>query len=214
MPVNEGTDTGNMVLSYKLGVKDQLINSLRGVFGSAYPDKELANRVKIISEYPLDEVAFPVIVVKFVPGEIKNVGIGSFTISDSGQTILNWKFTGTVTFEVFAKTPEDRDMLITGLINLFAFAPQIPGFSNFQTELLNGEFVTITLGTQSFHESGDSVDVVPWGDAQVEKAYTDTITLDAYGEFSTNPYTGFLVRIARVNLYPYGPNQSAPNINI
>lgn len=198
-----GTATGELVLSYKMGIKYAIMNALRKLFASGYPDTILANKVKVISDYPLEEIEFPVIVIRFQPGRLENRGIGHYELAPvNGQdtTTYHWIFDGRVSFEVYAKTPADRDMIITGLTNIFAFGDHMDPFQDFRIEIDNSDFIVITLGFHSLQEEGDNIGTVPWGDDATEKVYTDGLSMPVFGEFYTNPHTGGLVRIVHVQV--------------
>src|SRR3954464_15450657 len=110
---------------YKVGVRREVIEALRKVFGPTYPDPELAGRINVVGEYPRTDITYPMVLVKFSPGRIHNAGIGNYILEtdDYGNPmkVLHWQFQGNLTFEVYAMSPLERDMVITGLVNLFAF---------------------------------------------------------------------------------------------
>lgn len=197
--------------AYKIGIKEDIINSLRKVFESDYPDQELASRISIVSEYPINEVQYPMVVIRFNSSRLDNIGIGHYELSDDVpySRILHWIFEGTLNFTVNALTPLDRDKVIVGLLNLFAFGPDIPVFQNFRDQIMNQEFVTMTLMTDSIQETGDSVTNPSW-DQNNELVFTDSLILRVIGEFFTEPTTGNLIEIDTINLYPYQPGQSIP----
>ena len=204
--------TNALSLEYKVGVKREIINALRKVFGPTYPDANLADKIQVISEYPWKEVSYPMIIMQRKPGEIRNVGIGHYEMVFDGvrpAKLLHWKFKGTLTLEVFALSPLDRDMIITGLMNLLAFGREIPTFSDFHHDLMNGDFVDMQINTEVIEESGDGVAQVPWGTDE-EPVFTDSVSVNLLGEFFTNPTTGGLIEIDRVVAYPYRYDQPVP----
>lgn len=191
---------------YKIGVKREIIGALRKAFGDAYPDPILAGKVSVVAEYPLREVSYPMVVVHFNPGMIQNMGLGHYEIgeTDGGEVglIKRWMFDGSLTLTVYALTPMDRDMVILGLMNMFAFGDQIPGFADFWKEIGDYDFVSLQINTEHIQEGGDQVVSVPWGDDETP-VFSDSLTLNVFGEFYTVPTTGELVPISQVNVYPY-----------
>lgn len=204
-------------LEYKIGIKKEIVNALRKVFDNDYPDEQLRGKVKVHAEYPLSEITYPMVLVKFNPGKIQNIGIGWWEYDETKEgdmaRVLHWMFEGSLAFEVYALTPLDRDMVIVGLVNLFAFGTEIPGFVDFHNEISDYDYVAMSLMMDHMQEGGDSVVTVPWGN-QDEPVFTDSITLDLIGEFFTNPTTGALVRINAVKVYPYRPEQPVPEGSI
>lgn len=198
---------------YKTGVKREIVSALRKVLGDSYPDPALAGKIQVSSEYPQGEISYPLVSVRFNPGEIQNIGIGHYetAINNDGipEKVLHWRFQGTLTLTVYALSPVDRDMVITGLINLLAFGTEIPGFSLFRQEINDYDYVSLTIMGDSIQEAGDSVVNPPW-DANNEVIFTDSITVPVFGEFFTQPTTGGLVQISGVSLYPYRYDQPVP----
>lgn len=185
--------------SYKVGIKEEVVNAMRGVFGSTYPDPEYAGKIHVTSEYPTTEIQYPLIVVKFNPTEVKNMGVGHYDIDENFMKILHWRFMGNIRFEVYALTPIDRDRILSGLSNLFAFGQDIPAFADFGERIRNQEFVTLVLMTHSYVEGGESAGPVSW-DQNNELVFSNSITLDCWGEFFTNPTTGGLVEIDEIDI--------------
>jgi hypothetical protein len=152
------------------------------------------------------------VIIKWQPTEIKNIGIGHYEVDPDDQTfgkVLHWTFEGAVTFEVHALTPLDRDMIITGLINLLAFGTEIPGFTEFRQDIMDFDFVGLTLMMDQIQETGDSTHSPPW-DADEELVFTDGITVQAFGEFFTEHTQGELIQLNRVIAYPYVHGQAPP----
>lgn len=197
---------------YKIGVKREIVGALRKAFGDAYPDPMLAGKVNVVAEYPLKEVNYPMIVMHFNPGNISNMGIGHYEIESSGDgptIVKRWMFEGSITLTVYALTSMDRDMVILGLLNMFAFGNLIPGFADFWQEIRDYDWVALQINTDHVQESGDQVVQVPWGDDETP-VFTDSLTFDVFGEFFTVPTTGDLVQISQVTVYPYPHGAPVP----
>ena len=201
----------NISYAYKIGIKEDIINALRNVMGSSYPDSSLAGKIQVVSEYPIDEVQYPMVVVRFNPSTLKNIGVAHYELSvDSpGSRLLHWRFDGNISFTVYALSTLDRDKVIVGLLNIFAFGSEIPAFEGFRQQVLNQQFVTMTLMTDFIREGGDQIATPAW-DSQNEMIFTDSLTLDVFGEFFTDPTTGDLIEIDQVSMFPYTPGQPVP----
>ena len=190
--------------SYKLGIKEEVVNALRAVFGSTYPDNTLAGKIHIASEYPGTEVRYPLIVMRFNPSEVKNIGVGHYEIDPSfpDKEVLHWRFSGTIMFTVYALTPLDRDKVMAGLTNLFAFGRDIPAFAGFQNQIRNQKFVTLVIMSDSFTEGTDMAMPPAWNPTSNELLFSNSMTFQVFGEFFTAPSTGDLVEIDEVDIYP------------
>lgn len=197
---------------YKIGVKREIVGALRKAFGDAYPDPMLANRVSVVAEYPLKEVNYPLVVMHFNPGNITNMGIGHYEVDNStgdATIVKRWMFEGSITLTVYALTPMDRDMVILGLLNMFAFGDLIAGFADFWQEIRDYDWVALQINTDHVQEGGDQVVTVPWGDDETP-VFSDSLTFEVFGEFFTVPTTGELVQISQVNVYPYQSGAPQP----
>lgn len=198
---------------FKVGVKREIVGALRKAFGPNYPDTELANRVSVVAEYPTKEVSYPMVVFHFNPGLIQDTGLGNFEIAYTEQgepaQVKRWRFEGSITLTVYALSPFDRDMVILGLLNMFAFGDEIVGFADFWKEIRDYDWVELQINTGTIQESGDQVVTVPWGDDELP-VFTDSLTLQVIGEFYVEPKTGNLVQISSVPVYPYLPGAPIP----
>ena len=190
--------------SYKLGIKEQIVEALRLVFGASYPDLTYAGKISIESEYPGTEVSYPLIVVRFTSNEVKNVGVGHYEIDPAypSDEVLHWRFSGYLTFTVYALSPLDRDKILAGLTNLFAFGKDIPAFSTFQTKVRNQRFVTLVVMSDSFTEGADMAMPPAWNPTSNELLFSNSMTFQVFGEFFTQPTTGVLVEVDEVDLFP------------
>src|SRR6476646_5417126 len=164
----------SLTYSYKIGVKEQVVEALRHVFNDQYPDSQLRGHISVVSEYPGTETTYPVIVVRFQPQEVKNIGIGHYEFDDAspGKRILHWRFQGTITFTVYALTTIDRDKILAGLTNLFAFGTDIPEFQTFQDQIHDQTFVTLTILSDSFSEGTDMAMPPSWNPTSNELLFS------------------------------------------
>lgn len=194
----------NISYSYKLGIKEEVVNALRLVFGPTYPDAQYASKVQIASEYPGLEVQYPLVVMRFTPQEVKNIGVGHWEIDPAypSKEVLHWRFNGSIMFTVYALSPLDRDKIMAGLTNLFAFGRDIPAFANFQTQVRNQRFVTLVIMSDAFNEGTDMAMPPAWNPTSNELLFSNSMTFQVFGEFFTAPSTGDLVEIDTVEVYP------------
>lgn len=198
--------------AYKVGVKREMVQALRDAVNS-WPDLNFRGKVKVVNEWPLTEIDYPMIVLHFAEESIENIGIGHYEVAfdDSGTPykLLHWMFKGQLTFTVYANTPLDRDMISVGILNLIAFGKEIPEFENFHKEVTDNDFVALQMLTDKIIPGGDGVTAPPWGNPD-DNIFTASYGVQLLGEFFTDPRTSNLVMINQVIAYPYRKDQPIP----
>lgn len=210
-----------IVTSYQLGIKREVINALRSVFTTTYPDPQFVDaannksRVYIGTDFPLHEVQYPAIFVTYSEGLVHNAGIGNFDLQlqDDGSTrkILHWNFQGEINFHIFARTTMDREMLSAGLLNIFAFGQDTPEFANFWKEIYDADWVALAFIGDNPMPGGDSEEIAPWN--AEERVYVRSYRVSTMGDFYTNPLSGGLIKISDIDMFPYRYDQPVPQGN-
>lgn len=197
---------------YKTGIKREIVNALKVVFGNDFPLPEYRN-IYVGLEYPMRPVNYPAIYITFTERELRNIGVGHEEISfdDSGSPFRHkrWWFEGAVHFNVVALNPLDRDKLSAALINVLAFNQDIPEFNVFYNELYDSDYVDLTLMSERIIPGGEQVGAVPW-ESEDELQYANTYSVNFTGEFTSNPYTGELIQISTIRVSGYNPGEPAP----
>jgi hypothetical protein len=197
---------------YKLGVKREVIDALRDALAT-WPDDQLTSPVHVVNEYPVREIAYPMILVKFIEQDIRNIGIGHVERGTNNDgtpyQLLHWQFSGSLQFKIYGRDPLERDIVASGLLNLLAFGSAIPEFQKFSEDINDYDFVAIQLLTDKITPGGDSNESPPWGNPD-DMLFTTTYSVQMMGEFFTNPRTGGLVVISRVVAYPYRAGAAVP----
>jgi hypothetical protein len=196
------------IANYKIGVKNEVVDALRQVFLSDFPDPELANKVRITLEYPNEQVHFPAIMVGFQEIKIRLAGVGHREHTED-QIIAHWRFEGNIVFTVMTLSNLDRDLLSGALVNVIAFHHATEGNSRFYEEIFDSEFIDMQIGMDNVTPGGDQVENVPWDDP-TRKLYTATYSVPIIGEFYALRESGVLVTISDVELFPYRPGQIPP----
>lgn len=203
-------------ISYKLGVRREVVNALRPVFGDNYPDEQLRNRVFVSSEFPLREQQYPAIFVTFSEGPIRNAGIGhvefeetegddpfSFGDNQAPRQYAHWLFSGALNFNILAKTPEDRDVLSAGLIQIIGMAAEIEPFNIFYKEIGDNDWIELALLAEEITPGGDSTSPAPWDPEADENIFIASYSVPVFGEFYSDLTTADLIRISEITTYPY-----------
>lgn len=195
--------------SYKLGLKKELVTAMRPLFGDTFPIPELRNKVYVGIEYPMEEVRFPAVYITYSEGPIENVGVGNIGIDIDNQgnprQYKQFKFSGTVNFNILALTPGDRDKLSSAVVNILALGTEIPEFTSFFQEISDNDYILIHLLTDQIIPGGEVNNPgVPWQDED-EIVYAAGYSVNLFGEFFSDASTGDLIQISEVILYPYDP---------
>ncbi len=61
---------------YKIGLKREIVNALRPMFGDKFEYEDLRNHVFVGLEYPMTRVQYPAIYITFQEEELRDAGIG------------------------------------------------------------------------------------------------------------------------------------------
>jgi hypothetical protein len=61
---------------YKIGLKREIVNALRPMFGDQFEYPDLRNKVFVGLEYPMKRLQYPAIYITFQEAELRNAGIG------------------------------------------------------------------------------------------------------------------------------------------
>lgn len=205
----------DIILDYKVGLKDSLVNGLQGLFGPTYPDPQFRNKVKVSLTFPMEEVSFPAVYLTYREQSLQNIGVGHMESDldpDSGQPrlIRRWKFEGYINFNIIGRTPLERDTVTAGLVNLFAFGKDNPILSPFIDALNNNAYAAVQINTGQLVPGGESVSTVPWDNEGDDRLYVNQYSARLFGEFINNAMSGDLIEINSVNLYPYRDGTPAP----
>lgn len=207
---------------YKIGVKREIVHALSLVFKDQYPDEQLRNRVRVSSTFPFAEIRYPFILITFSEGPIRNVGLGHYaleqdpnkwnpdptTLDDqpSGRIYKHFRFQGNINFNILALSPQDRDMLSEGLVNILAFSDLMPEFAPFWNEIRDSDYISIALLTDEITPGGDTDFIAPWDPEGDERVFSATYSVPIFGEFFTDPISGGMIRISQVDTYAFSGN--------
>lgn len=200
--------------AYKTGVKREVINALKPFFGADFPYPHLAGKVTVTLDYPMERIRYPAIYVTFNEQELRSMGVGHSEIfydeNDTPRPLKRWFFKGTINFNILALNAPDRDALAASLVNMLAFGDQIPEFSGFLEELVDSDYVDLTVMTERIIPGGEQTGAVPWG-TEDELQFGTSYSVAVYGEFVNNVTTGELVQISAVEVWPYEQGRGTPH---
>jgi hypothetical protein len=182
--------------------------------GHHIPIPVFADSLKVEIEYPRDQSAYPVIIVAIDEEEVMTQGfLGYYLEADEfGDPIRidYWRVVGQIRLEVHALNPIDRDKIVAGLTNLFAFGHEMPSMRNFYTEIVDVDWIALQILFRKITTSGDSAPSQAYWGEPADLVYTKSLSFPFLAELYSNPDTGGLVTIENINLYPYRPDQAVP----
>lgn len=189
--------------SYPMGVKREIKDALQDVF-SKHPDVQ-QRKTKVSLEFPLDLQKYPAIFITYDEKLQQNVGLGhiEYTEDDTPRYFKRWRFEGQINFNIYALTTQDRDMLGSTLINLLAFSDEIPEFTDFQREIYDSDFVSMTIMSDNVVTAGDQPPITADWSGGDELVYPKSYSVNVNGEFFTDPTTAQLIEINDIDLFPY-----------
>lgn len=192
---------------YLIGVKREIRDALRDVFAQV-PDARL-RATNISLEWPLTPAKYPAIFITFSEGPIENVGVAHFDIDDTNSIAKQWKFRGTVNFNIAATSPFERDVIANTLVQIIAFGDTVPEFQRFHQDIHDYDFAAIKLMTDRIMPGGEATAPVPWEDENAQ-LYTRSYSVELFGEFFTDPQTAQLISISKISLWPYTSGMAVP----
>lgn len=191
---------------YTIGIKREIVTALEPMFHDDFPIESLRNKVYVGLEYPFTQIKYPAIYITFNESTLRNVGVGNIedaTAEDgTPMQIKHWMFTGTVSFNIMALSPKERDELGAALVNILAFGESNPLLSFFRTSVMDSTYVDLQYLQDNLHPGGEVMGVTPWA-SETELVFGKSYSIDLLGEFYSNTYTGELVRWEHVEVHPY-----------
>ncbi len=199
---------------YKIGLKREVVNALKPMFGNQFEYPDLRNHVFVGLEYPMKRIQYPAIYVTFQEEEIRNAGIGHVELDYTEdqhwpKLIKRWIFNGTLNFNVIALNALDRDRLSSALISMIAFGEYDPQFSEFWNEMRDQDYVAVAPLMDRIIPGGEQIGAVPW-ESEDELQFGNSYSIKVFGEFWSKPESGELIEISAVDLYPYRVGEQDP----
>jgi hypothetical protein len=201
----------SLTYDYKVGLKKQIIEALKAIW-LHQPDSRY-NGIYIGLEYPLEQIRYPAIYINYQEGPLRNVGVGHLETQEDDNFVTSqvrhYMFNGTLNFNVLALNPLDRDNLTAVLMNLLALGRNMPEFIDFYNRAENDKYLLVQLNTEVITPSGEQTGTAPWDNPDTI-VYGNRYSVPLIGEFYSDPWTGELVEISAVELYPYEEGTPAP----
>lgn len=198
-------------------VREALDGSGMTVINTSADKRPPGNTVVCVDlEYPMKEVHYPGIWVRFSTSSIKRAGIDHeiLTQEDDGTwcPVQEWEVQGRVTLTVVALKNKDCDRLADVLISMLAFSrppdrmltdPErdIKQHRALKTALAENSHVSLTLNTDLLYPSGQTTNVgAPWQPDIL--VYEDGYSFDILGQFNVKFRHDGLYTLSRVDIAP------------
>lgn len=195
-------------IHYKTFVKTALVMGLRNAFAS-HPDTNLRD-IKVTVEYPVDEVHYPALVVKFVERELQTVGIAHEELIDEVR-YGHWWYKGAIELGIHAFDTRTVDYISNSIVQIISFGYLESWTNQFFTQLYNQTsaenpdvtYNSLTVNADQIHPLGEGREPAPWG-AEDAFVYKGGYTVDVMGEYYSVPLSPEAdTIIQQVDVYPY-----------
>lgn len=203
-------------MQYKVGIKRQVVQSLRKVFESPlFPDEELRHKINVELEYPIIRERYPAIYISYTDQNVRDSGLGNYyyLINSFGEygVARQWFFEGTIGLTILALDPLERDELGAVIANILAFGKDDPLWKLFRDSIHNEEFVSLQPILSVLNGGTESVVPAPWQNTN-EYIYNASYNIQTFGSFFTasDTVTAGLLKIEDIVSYPYRPGESVP----
>ena len=198
---------------YVVPLKTAVVEATREVFDDDYVEEDFRD-LHVSIEFPVDKQDYPAIWVDWEPvGQLQTAGINHKEIVelDGGDeaVVRRWRFQGNVTFTIVAMTSLERDRLIDEMIRVLAFGDRHTSTQGFRQKIESNDFIGMNFDFDEVNQSGfNAAPGTPWGTDEV--VYEATLSMECIGEFLSDPEEGTLLRISRIDTFPYSDREADP----
>ena len=159
--------------------KKLIVEGLRSTFTNLYPNERLAS-MNINIEYPYEREHYPGIWVRFVPSVVRASGLNP-DVHTPTEIYAVWHFEGTFSLTILALTSKERDLIVDGLIEAYAFAHMMPSASVLYSTITASDLINMTLQSDTLTPGGPTESVgTPWDDDKL--VYEDRYSFFAIGQ--------------------------------
>lgn len=202
-------------IHYKTFVKTALVHSLRAAF-EGHPDTNLRD-LKVTVEYPVNEVHYPALVVKFIERELQTVGIAHEELIDDVR-YGHWWYKGAIELGIHAFDTRTVDYISNSLVQIISFGHLETWTNQFFTKMYGQTIVenpdmennSLTVNSDQIHPLGEGREPAPWG-AEDSFVYKGGYSIDVMGEYYSVPLSPELdTIIEQVDVYPYSSASGEP----
>jgi hypothetical protein len=195
---------------YKRLIKRAFIGALRTVYTEEYQDDPVLQNLAITGSWNIQQFTTPQIVIDYQGGEVKNMGVGHSEIwsTENGlERHLRRHWEGQITFQIYALSPTDRDIMFDSLTEILSFGKLQSLFANFFDYLYTHDFgidAQIMLDEDTQRDRGDQTEQAWWQPEDV-MIFSGGITMECHGHFASvvRSASEALGLIDKIIVYPY-----------
>jgi hypothetical protein len=220
-------------IKYKTYIKEVIVEALRTVF-STHPDDIIRDKTKIDVDFPLDEVDYPAIIIRFYERSIRNAGVGHVEHLPTPTDPLrfyrykHFLYQGDIEFAVYALSSHDRDLVSDALVQILTMGDTEPYTMAFLDRIYDppsrpdenegGAYDPsmdhmINLNTDQIQGFGETQTIAPWLPEDT-LIYQTSYRIEARGEFySRTPVSTTYGLVENVESYPYNADNGEPKPN-
>lgn len=188
-------------------LKGALVESLRTVFDSTYPDPKVQG-CRVSLEYPLDKQAYPGVWVTYDdkdPVQIVSIAHEEF-LPNGSPTVVNysgitrWTYSGEATLTFVALSSWERDILFDQFVRIYAFSREEQDPTDLRTVLETNDLLVINVNWDELRPGPETaLPGTPWG-TEDEVIYERSVSFEVWGEFLSDPNRSTLVPLSEIDI--------------
>jgi hypothetical protein len=191
-----------------------LHKALAETFDSDFAKEEFRT-VHIGVDFPIKREDYPAIWIDFTPTQstkIAGIDHKETDIAENGliaRRHSRWRFWGQATFTVLTMSSFERYRLLDEVIRVLAFGKEQSATAQFRKVIEDNEFVAVNYDADEIDLSGFTAQQgTPWNSPDF--IYEATATIELQGEYITDPATGQLAILERIDVFPYSDLEPDP----
>lgn len=204
-------------LHYKTFIKESVVSALRLSMGEYITDITLV-KTKIDIDYSSNEADYPAVVVKFYERDNLSSGVAHIEYGPDPNAdgfyipYQHRLYHGDMSFEIYALSSLDRDLVTDALIEILAMGQSNPEASTFYTRLYTTlqqayyQYHFLVFNTDEISGYGEQAGIAPWGPEDT-LLYQASYRIPVIGEFYSLPPASPSSSgvVSEVDIYPWDP---------
>lgn len=184
-------------IAYKMNIKRGVVNALRTVFDSDYPDAHgKLDNLHVSAEWPDKPEQYPCIIVNYrETTPLTSVGVGHFEFVLEGPNVIKrWQYQGQVELLVATETSLQRDYISDHLVHLLAFGSTSIYTNVFIPALDTNKGLDIQIMNDTLTPTGENVEPgSSWG-LEDFRIYITGYSFSVFGTFTSGIVYNAFVR--------------------
>lgn len=182
-------------------IKTLLVQSINTTFDETYPVEQFQGLQASLA-FPEKPADYPSVWVDFDVQRLTPVGVDThqFTSEADGfRPYKTWKFEGRCSFTLICLSAYERDGLYDEMVKVLAFGNLNNHRYAFRKLIDQNQYIRTIFNWDQIATTGMSaMQGTPWG--TMEMMYEVTISMDCYGEFSSDLETGALLPLEAITV--------------